>query len=113
MSCVTNRAHLGYLKESHGQTGYSPGHARLDDPDDPGARAPARLRHLAAPRGSRPRPVSGEPGLAVSLALPAGAGWPAEGRVAADREQPAREILPPDRGRPEAARTGSRPVGPG
>ena len=58
------------------------------------------------------RSVPGQSGLAVSVALPPGAGRQAEGRMAGDREQPARQVLPPHGRRPEAARTAPRALEP-
>ena len=47
-------------------------------------------------------------GIALPVALPPGAGRQAEGRMAGDREQPAREVLPPHGRRQAAARAASR-----
>src|SRR5260221_10699099 len=50
---ATIRRYLDSLKERGGEAGYPPGHARLDDSDDPRPRAVAWLRHLAATRGAQ------------------------------------------------------------
>ena len=61
---------------------------------------------------AQPRQLPRQSGLAVPVALPARAGRQAEGRVAAQREQPQREVLPAHR-RPAAttARTASASAG--
>src|SRR2546427_9691392 len=49
--------HLDALKERRAEAGHPPRPPRLDDPDDPRARADARLWHLAAACGPQSRSV--------------------------------------------------------
>src|SRR6188474_122371 len=90
--------HLDYLKDARGETGHTARHARLDDFDDPVARAHARLRHLAASRGTQSRSVRPQSGIAVPVAISSGAGRQAESGMADDREQSPRQVLPSDCG---------------
>src|SRR5262245_51117921 len=87
--------HLDTLKERRGQAGHTARHARLDDPDDPRARANARVRHLAAAGGPQPRSVPRQSWIPVSFIVSAGTGRQAEGRMATYREQSPRQVLPP------------------
>src|SRR5439155_8333276 len=67
-----------------------------------------RVRHLAAARCPQSRSVSGQSGIVVPVAVPPGAGRQAEARLARDREQPARQVLPAHRLRQAPARAASR-----
>src|SRR5262249_19163129 len=91
---------------------YPAGHARPDDPHDRGARADARLRHLAAPRRAEPRHVPGQPRLALSRSVPSRAGWQAQGRMARVGQQPQRQVLRGHRVGAEAPGRARPPVGP-
>src|SRR5438093_3178481 len=102
--------HHGLLKERRGEAGHPPGHPRLDDPDDPCARADARLRHLAAACGPQQRSVPRQSRIALPVAVPSGAGRQVEGRLAAHGEQSPGQVLPPHCLRPAAARTASGAV---
>ena len=83
--------------------GAAPGHPRHAHPPDPPVGAAARPRHRPGhPRAVR-RPAQGRNRLALSRAAPAREARLAQGRVGRERGQPAREVLPADRGRQGAA----------
>src|SRR5262245_22729033 len=113
MSGATIRHSSWFPKGHHrGQTRRSARHARLDDPDDPVARAHARLWDLPAARDAQSWRVPGQSRVALSVAVPSRAGRQAQSRLAAHREQSAREVLPPNGCREAAARAASRALDP-
>src|SRR5262249_50887816 len=85
-----------------------PGHPRPAAPEDPRARAAARLGHQPAPALTLLRRPAGLGGIALPGAPQARAGGLDPGRVEADREQPPREVLFADAPGPPAARDGGR-----
>src|SRR5688572_31826981 len=79
-------------------------HVGFADPEDPGARAVARLGDRTALEAGVRRCPAGERRLAVSGAPQARATGVDRSRVETDREQPARQVLFADAIRQEAAR---------
>src|SRR5260370_40960965 len=69
------------------------------DPEDAGSDADAWLRYRVADRADQRRRLSRKSGVAAARAESHGTRWPREGRMASDREQPARSLLCPDRKR--------------
>ena len=61
---------------------------------------------------AQPRQLPGQSGIAVPVAVPPGAGWQAEGGMAAQREQSKREVLQAHAVRTKAARTAQAALGP-
>ena len=80
----------------------NPGHA---DPEDPGARADARVRHRRPHRADQQGRVPGQRRVAVPGLPPPGAGRADHRRVGSHGEQPPREVLPPHRAGPRQAQT--------
>ena len=88
-----------------------PGHAGHADPEGAEPRADARLRHRPAHRADLAGRVQGESRIAADRLPAARARRAGRRRLAADREQPPRQGLFADPGRPQAPRRRDRAVG--
>src|SRR5260370_40413999 len=83
---------------SYARPTYRPDSGNIGDADseDADSDADAWLRYRVADRADQRRCLSRKSGVAAASAESLGTGWPREGRVASDREQPARSLLCPD-----------------
>ena len=97
--------------EPHGQRPIRrpPRHARSADPQNAHPRADARLGHQRAHPAVLARSARRQPGIALSGAPAPRAARMDRQRLADDREQPARQVLPPHRVR-HAAPSAPRPT---
>ena len=84
----------------------SPGHARPPRPANAAPRPPSRPRHRQGHPAEFRRPAAGRARVALPRPAPSGAQRLADRAVADDRQGPPHEVLPPEAGRPPAARDG-------